>query len=308
MAWLCNRRGKLWYFAGFLFFLVIVFGVTTPDEALAFHIEGKSKAVNVVVSKDVIIPNISNNPNGRRLSANSFFINVVGSKKVTQIQRVSEIRILETDCSNRKFFSSFLKRIDRFTNAGIAGNFHCRVEPRDLGGSAAKVFDGEFRDAKFDIPFNRLTMALGDAKIDGNAGLTDRAVYKRPLQIDQSSLGNLSRSRCRIGASLGSINTINGGGGSFGGEYQGHDYCPDAYHAGDELIESPFGLFLGRYCGAPFLTILCIFAGWGACAMWFVWTGIMDKNRRLRWRLWVGLGIFGLAFWGDLVLTQAYFR
>ena len=148
MAWLCNRRGKLWYFAGFLFFLVIVFGVATPDEALAFHIEGKGKAVNVVVAKDVIIPDISNNPNGRRLSANSFFNGVVFNK-VAQIQCVSENRVLETDCSNRKFFPSFLKGVNRFTNAGMSGNFYCRVEPRNLGRSATKVFDGEFRVAKF---------------------------------------------------------------------------------------------------------------------------------------------------------------
>ncbi len=202
MAWLCNRRGKLWYFAGVLFFLVIVFGVTAPDEALAFHVKGKGKTVNMVVAENVVVPDISDNPNGGRLSANSFFYGV-GFNKVTQIQCVSENRVLETDCSNRKFFSSFLRGVNRFTNAGMAGSFYCRVEPRNLGGSAAKVFDGEFRDAKFDIQFNRLTMALGDARIGGNAGLTDRAIYEWPFQGCQSTFsgvgGTLSSDRRYVG-------------------------------------------------------------------------------------------------------------
>jgi hypothetical protein len=90
----------------------------------------------------------------------------------------------------------------------MSGNFYCRVEPRNLGRSATKVFDGEFRVAKFNIQFNRPTMALGNARISGNAGLTDRAIYEWPFQGCQSTFsgfgGTLSSDRRYVGI----LNTV----------------------------------------------------------------------------------------------------
>ncbi len=86
--------------------------------------------------------------------------------------------------------------------------------------------------------------------------------------------------------------------------YQSSNYCPNSNNASDKLIKSPFGLFLGRFCGAPFLAILGVLAGLGGTAQWLVLTG----NDYGRWRFWVGISVYVLAGFVGFCVGSAYYQ
>jgi len=92
-----------------------------------------------------------------------------------------------------------------------------------------------------------------------------------------------------------------GGSDSPSGIDQGAEDARDSDHAGRELIETPFGLFLDSYSGAPLYAVLCIIASFGGLAVWLV----LGPRQH---PIWIGGIIYVLATVAALGVAAAYYR
>jgi len=183
------------------------------------------------------------------------------------------------------------------------------------------------RRTSYDDAF--LAMSVGSTDVSSIKYISEAVILQNIIQQHVSPLGSnhrLSLKKSGIGAGLcygnrrlhvfrlsfvdvqhGFDGSFRSGGASLGGSDslsgidQGAEDARDSDHAGRELIETPFGLFLDSYSRAPLCAVLCIIASFGGLAVWLV-LGPRQHS------IWIGGIVYVLATVAALGVAAAYYR